>query len=148
MFQDSITACEWSMLRLGTTARRLGGRPRGSPALAARYSEAAASPPKYENVRKLIVGLGNPGDKYAKTRCVASDRLLCGAEMALTPGVGWITTVWSRHNIGSTAVAHFLETYVSRVLVRSATTGRRLRMPLSALTSCLTPPEQADEAGA
>jgi hypothetical protein len=30
----------------------------------------AEAPVKYENVRKLLVGLGNPGDKYTKTRCV------------------------------------------------------------------------------
>ncbi|POM59398.1 Peptidyl-tRNA hydrolase, partial [Phytophthora palmivora] len=46
-----------------------------------------ASPPKYDHVRKLIVGLGNPGDKFTNTR----------------------------HNIGFVVLKHFLETYASQV---------------------------------
>lgn len=34
---------------------------------------APASPHKYDNVRKLIVGLGNPGDKFTNTRCDRRD---------------------------------------------------------------------------
>lgn len=56
------------IMRSALVARRLALR----PALAARFSEAATgegAPPKYENVRKLLVGLGNPRDKFARTRC-------------------------------------------------------------------------------
>lgn len=40
-----------------------------SSASAAAHGDAV--PHKYENVRKLIVGLGNPGEKFAKTRYVS-----------------------------------------------------------------------------
>uniref|UniRef100_H3H519 Peptidyl-tRNA hydrolase n=1 Tax=Phytophthora ramorum TaxID=164328 RepID=H3H519_PHYRM len=51
-------------------------------------SEAAATAasPKYDPVRKLIVGLGNPGEKFTNTR----------------------------YNIGFVAVQYFLETYASK----------------------------------
>lgn len=37
--------------------------------LASSAAEGDGEPAKYENVRKLVVGLGNPGEKFAKTRC-------------------------------------------------------------------------------
>lgn len=49
-----------------------------STSSASAHAESEALPPKYENVRKLVVGLGNPGEKFAKTRCVqAAASVMC-----------------------------------------------------------------------
>uniref|UniRef100_A0AAV1UAX6 Peptidyl-tRNA hydrolase n=1 Tax=Peronospora matthiolae TaxID=2874970 RepID=A0AAV1UAX6_9STRA len=60
---------------------------------------ASALSVKYNDVRKLIVGLGNPGDKFVNTR----------------------------HNIGSVVVKHFLETYASQVTAKPLQLQREAR---------------------
>lgn len=54
------------MLQLMRLARRRCGAQ--TRLLSTQAAEVEEQPPKYEHVRKLIVGLGNPGDKFKRTR--------------------------------------------------------------------------------
>ncbi|KAI9912931.1 hypothetical protein PsorP6_005343 [Peronosclerospora sorghi] len=84
----------------------------------ARSNEAISSGYPYNYVRKLIVGLGNPGNKFIHTRCRQLSNLL--TKLICTQCV--FVSQKRRHNIGFVAVEHFLETYVSRV------TGKHVKL--------------------
>lgn len=71
-----------TMLQLMRLARRrCGGAQTQLLFTQATAAEAEEKTLKYEHVRKLIVGLGNPGDKFKRTRYAASH---CYMERELT----------------------------------------------------------------